>query len=55
MGMFKVLVNVPLILPEPVAGIPGANKTLFLIQVKVVPVTFPLNSIGVIDAPEQMV
>ncbi len=54
-GAFVVLVSVPLILPVPLAAIPVTVAVLFLVQLKVVPATGPLNMIGVIAEPEQMV
>lgn len=53
-GLAVVLVSVPEILPEPLAAIPVTVAALSLVQLKTVPVTAPLNEIGVI-APEQTV
>ena len=41
--------------PAPLAGIPVTVATLSLVQVYVVPATGPLNTIGVIAEPEQIV
>jgi len=54
-GAFVVLVNAPLILPAPLAAIPVTDTVLFLVQLKAVPPTLPVNAIVVIVAPEQMV
>ena len=54
-GAFVVLVNVPLMLPVPLAAIPVTVAVLFLVQLNVVPATAPVNTIGVIAEPEQMV
>jgi hypothetical protein len=54
-GVNVVLVNVPVILPEPLAVIPVTVAVLFLVQLKVVPATLPVNTIGVIAKPEQIV
>ena len=54
-GAIVVLVNEPLILPLPLAAIPVTATVLFLVQLKVVPLTFPFNTIVVIVLPEQMV
>lgn len=54
-GAVVVLVSVPLILPVPLAGIPVTATVLFLVQLNVVPATGPLNTIGVIAEPEQIV
>lgn len=53
-GLLVVLVSVPEILPDPLAAIPVTAEVLSLVQLKVVPVTFPVKLIGVI-APEQTV
>jgi len=54
-GALVVLVNVPLILPEPLAAIPVTVAVLFLVQLKVVPETAPESTIVVIGVPEQIV
>jgi hypothetical protein len=54
-GEAVVFVNDPLILPEPLAAIPVTVPVLSLVQLNVVPLTAPLKTIVVIDAPEQMV
>jgi hypothetical protein len=54
-GALVVLVNVPLILPLPLAAIPVTVTVLFLVQLKTVPETGPLNIIVVIAFPEQIV
>jgi hypothetical protein len=54
-GAFVVLVNVPLMVPEPLAGIPVTATVLSLDQLNTVPLTLPVNESGVIDEPEQMV
>ena len=53
-GALVVLVNEPLILPEPFAPIP-VNVVLFLVQLYTVPGTVLLFTIGVMAEPEQMV
>lgn len=53
-GLLVVLVSVPEIFPDPLAAMPVAAVVLSLVQLKVVPVTFPLRLMGVI-APEQTV
>ena len=50
-----VLVNAPLILPEPLAAIPVTVPVLSLVQLYTVPLTLPVNAIVVIAAPEQIV
>ena len=56
MGAKVVFVNDPLIVePAPLAGMPVTVATLFLTHVYVVPATGPLNTIGVIADPEQIV
>lgn len=50
---FVVLVSVPMISPEPAAGIPVAVTVLSLVQLKVVPITLPLRTMLVIGSPEQ--
>ena len=54
-GAVVVLVNVPLILPVPLAAIPVTVAVLFLVHAYVVPVTLLVNTIVVIAVPEQMV
>ena len=55
-GALVVLVSVPVIgVPLPEAGIPVTVAVLFLVHVNVVPLTAPLNTIGVIAVPEQTV
>ena len=50
-----IFVNVPLILPEPLAGIPVTVTVLFLVQLNTVPTTLPVNTIGVIAVLLQIV
>ena len=54
-GALVVLVNVPLILPEPLAAMPVTVAELFLVQLNVVPLTLLLRTIVEIDAAEQLV
>ena len=54
-GALVVLINAPLISPEPLAAIPVTVTVLFLVQLNVVPLTFPLRPIVVMVFPEQMV
>jgi hypothetical protein len=54
-GILVVLVNEPLILPLPLAAIPVTLTVLFLVQLKVVPLTAPDNTIVVIVPAEQVV
>jgi hypothetical protein len=54
-GAFVVLVNVPLIFPEPLAAIPVTVAVLFLVQLNTVPLTVPVNTIVVIGTAEQTV
>ena len=54
-GAAVVLVSVPLISPLPLAAIPVTATVLSLVQLKVVPLTAPLNTIVVIACPEQIV
>ena len=54
-GALVVLLSVPLILPEPLAGIPNTVAVLFLVQLKVVPATLPVNMIGMIRLSEHTV
>src|SRR5437868_1258679 len=53
--MFVVFVNVPLILPDPLAAIPVTVALLSLTQLYTVPATLPDNTIVVIATPEQTV
>jgi hypothetical protein len=55
MGTLVVLVNVPLILPAPLAAIPVAVAVLSLVQLNTVPATLPLNTIVTIGTAEQTV
>ena len=55
-GAVVVFVKEPLILPDPLATIPVTETVLFLVQLYTVPLTPPpLNAMGVIVAPEQIV
>jgi len=54
-GAKVVLVSVPLILPEPLAAIPVTVATLSLVQLKVVPATFPVRTMVVIGLAEHTV
>ena len=54
-GAKVVFVSVPLILPVPLAAMPVTATTLSLVQLKLVPATFPVNTIGRIGLAEQMV
>jgi hypothetical protein len=54
-GALVVLVNEPLMFPEPLAAIPVTEPVLFLVQLYTVPATLPVNTIVVIAEPEQMV
>jgi hypothetical protein len=54
-GAVVVLLNAPLILPEPLAAIPVAAPILSLVQLYTVPPTLPESTIVVIADPEQMV
>jgi len=55
-GTFVVLVNVPLILPDPLAAIPVTVATLSLTQLYTVPATgLPLSTIVVIGLAEHIV
>jgi hypothetical protein len=54
-GADVVFVSVPLILPLPLAAIPVTVAVLFLVQLKVVPDTAPVNTIVVIGVAEQTV
>lgn len=53
-GELVVLVSVPEISPEPLAGIPDIVPVLSLVQLKTVPVTLPVSAIVVIG-PEHTV
>lgn len=53
-GALVVLVSVPLMLPVPVAAMPDTVAVLSLDHSNVVPGTFPLNRMVVMDAPEQI-
>ena len=54
-GALVVFVNVPLILPAPLATIPVTVATLSLTQLYTVPATLPVSTIVVIVEPEQIV
>jgi hypothetical protein len=54
-GAKVVLVNVPAILPVPLAAIPVTVTVLFLVQLYTVPTTLPVSAIVVIAEPEQIV
>ena len=54
-GALVVFVNTPLILPDPPAAMPVTIPVLSLVQLKVVPLTAPLNTIAVIVEPEHLV
>ena len=54
-GAVVVLVNVPLILPVPLAAMPVTATVLFLVQVYVVLATVLVSTIVVIAVPEQVV
>jgi hypothetical protein len=54
-GIKVVLVSVPLISPEPLAAMPVTVAILSLVQLKVVPATFPVITIVVIGLAEQIV
>jgi hypothetical protein len=54
-GELVVLVNTPEILPAPLPAIPVTEPLLFLAQLKVVAPTAPLNAMGIMDVPEQIV
>ncbi len=54
-GALVVLVNVPLILPAPLAPIPVTATVLSLVQLYTVPATLPVSAIVVIAEPEQIV
>jgi hypothetical protein len=55
-GAVVGLINVPLIVPDPLAPIvPVTVAVLSLVQLKTVPGTLPVNVIGVMDCPVQTV
>ena len=54
-GEAVVLVNVPLISPDPLAAIPVAATVLSLVQLYTVPLTAPDNTIVVMAVPEHFV
>ena len=54
-GALVVFVKTPLIFPEPLPAIPVTVAVLSLVQLNVVPVTFPVNAIVVIELAEQIV
>jgi hypothetical protein len=54
-GAKVVLVNAPLILPDPLAAMPVAVTVLSLVQVYVVPAVELVKAIVVIAVPEQIV
>src|SRR5947208_3655106 len=54
-GALVVFVNVPLIFPLPPDAIPVTGTVLSLVQLKVVPETFPDNVIAVMLLPEHIV
>ena len=54
-GALVVLVNEPLISPEPLAAIPVTETVLSLVQLKVVAGTVPVRTIVVMALPEQLV
>jgi hypothetical protein len=54
-GVVAVVVNVPAILPVPLAAIPVAVATLSLVHLNTVLATGLVNTIGVIALPEQLV
>ena len=54
-GTLVVFVNVPLILPLPLAAIPVTATVLSLVQLKIVPATLPESTIVVIAEAEQIV
>ena len=54
-GMFVVLVSVPLILPAPLAAIPVTVAALSLVQLNTVPATLPVSTMVVIGFAEQIV
>ena len=54
-GALVVLVNVPLISPDPLPAIPVTVIMLSLVQLNVVPVVLPVSAIVVIAEAEQIV
>lgn len=54
-GALVVFVNVPDILPAPLAAMPVTVATLSLVQLYTVPATLPDNTIVVIGLPEHTV
>jgi hypothetical protein len=54
-GALVVFVKTPLIFPEPLPATPVTETRLSLVQLNVVPVTFPVNAIVVIELAEQIV
>ena len=54
-GAKVVLVNVPVIPPTPLEARPVMVAVASRVQEYVVPLTLPLNRIGVMPAPEQIV
>lgn len=54
-GALVVLVKLPLMVPAPAGAIPVAAALLSLVQLNTVPATLPVNTIGVIAPPEQIV
>ena len=54
-GAFVVLVRLPVILPVPLEAIPVTAAVLSRVQLNVVPGTFPLSMIVVIELPEHIV
>ncbi|MNQ59299.1 hypothetical protein D3C85_735320 [compost metagenome] len=54
-GAFVVLVKLPLMFPLPLAAIPITVPVLSLVQLKVVPATFPESTIVVMAPVEQIV
>ena len=54
-GTFVVLVRLPLMSPLPLSAIPVTVPVLFLVQLKIVPATFPDSTIVVMVLPEHIV
>ena len=54
-GALVVFVKTPLIFPEPLPAIPVTIAVLSLVQLNVVPVTLPVNTMVVIELAEQIV
>jgi len=54
-GAAVVFVNAPLISPAPLAAMPVTETVLSLVQLNTVPVTPPVNTMVVMDEPEQIV